>query len=398
MRICGIICEYNPFHNGHLYHIEETKKRGAEAIICVMSGNFVQRADFAVMRKHARAECAIRAGADVVLELPVPWSIASAECFAFGAVSLLDALGVVTDISFGCEADSQDGLLRITELLLREDFGEAVLEEYSKGISFAKARELAVAKFDKKLSGLLSTPNNILAIEYLKALSKLSSDISPICITRSGSCHDDTKISDGFASASAVRGLIAKNADISQLIPACSDEILKREIKLGHAPVFSSVADTAMLSSLKKLSADDFLSYGDVSEGLQFRLENAISKSTTLSEAIALAKTKRYAHSRIRRIYLNAFLGIKNSFSSGSVPYARLLALNETGKGIMRMAKKASKIPIITRPSSVKYLDCTCNELLSLERKCDDIYSLFMNNPIEQGSTYTISPILRKED
>ncbi len=398
MRICGIICEYNPFHNGHLYHIEETKKRGAEAIICVMSGNFVQRADFAVMRKHARAECAIRAGADVVLELPVPWSIASAERFAFGAVSLLDALGVVSDISFGCETSNSDDLLHMSELLLQQDFNNAVLEEYSKGISFAKARELAAARFDKKLSGLLSTPNNILAIEYLKALSKLSSKISPICITRTGACHDDTKVSHGFASASAVRGLIAKKSDISSLIPACTEEILKREISLGHAPVFSSAADTAMLSSLKRLSADDFVSYGDVSEGLQFRLENAISKSTTLTEAIALAKTKRYAHSRIRRIYLNAFLGVKNSFSTGSVPYARILALNETGKSIIRMAKKASQIPIINRPSSVKFLDYTANELLSLERRCDDIYSLFMEKPIAQGSTYTISPIVTNRD
>ncbi len=398
MNICGIVCEYNPFHNGHLHHITETKKRGIDAIVCIMSGNFVQRADFAVMHKHARAESAIHAGADVVLELPVPWAVASAERFAHGAVSILDSLGVVSHISFGCENDNLSDLQEIASLLLRDDFSDTVLKKYSDGVSFAKARELATREFNPKLSPLLSYPNNILAIEYLKALLKLNSRIVPIAISRSGANHDEEEICGNMASASAIRELMAKSKDISKLVPPCSEEIILREISSGHAPVFSDDADKAILSCLKKLSASDYINFDDVSEGLEYRLESAVSKSASLSDAIARAKTKRYAHSRIRRIFLNAFLGIEKNSSAGVVPYARILAFNETGRRIIRMAKKSSSIPIITRPSSVKSESTEAIELLSLEKRCDDIYSLFMKSPISQGSTYTTSPIFVKNE
>lgn len=393
MNICGIVCEYNPFHNGHLYQIEETKRRGADGIVCIMSGNFVQRGDFAVMPKMSRAEAAVRSGADVVIELPVPWAISSAERFAYGAVSVLDSLGVISSISFGAECDNAEKLSEIAKIFTDKSFDEKILEEYSSGVSYAKARERALAKIDKSLSPLIAQANNILAVEYLKAILRLESDIRPTVIPRTGAGHDSAQISGGFASASCIRELIARGEDFKALVPTATASLFRKETEKGSAPVFSATADSAIMSVLKRLTPEDFTKYGDVSEGLQFRLFDAVSKSHSLEAAIALAKTKRYAHARIRRIFLNAFLDIDADLSLGSVPYARILAFNDRGRGIIKKAKKFSKIPIITRPSSIKNEDERLQSLFALERRSDDIYSLFMKTPAAQGSTFSQSPI-----
>lgn len=393
MNICGIVCEYNPFHNGHLYQIEETKRRGADGIICVMSGNFVQRGDFAIMPKAARAASAVRSGADVVIELPVPWALSSAERFAAGAVSVLDALGVVSSISFGAECADEKKLLKIAKILTDESFDAKVMEEYSSGISYATARERALAKVDKSLSPLIAQANNILAVEYLKAILRLESGISPIAITRTGASHDSAQTSGDIASASYIRELISRGEDFSNFVPCSSAAIFREEAEKGAAPVFSATADRAIMSVLKRLAPEDFTKYGDVSEGLQFRLFDAVSKSHSVADAIEIAKTKRYAHARIRRIFFNAFLDVDSSLSLGKVPYARILAFRDRGREIIKKAKKVSQIPIITRPSSIKNEDEKSKNLFALERRADDIYSLFMNAPVPQGSTFTQSPI-----
>ncbi len=393
MNICGIVCEYNPFHNGHLFHIQETRRRGADGIVCVMSGNFVQRGDFAIMQKHARAEAAVRSGADVVIELPLPWAVSSAEHFAYGAMSILHSLGVVTAISFGAENDDVPRLLSLAEILASGELDDLILSEYSSGIPYAKAREQALEKIDPNLSKLIKTPNNILAIEYLKALIRLKSSITPMAIPRTGAEHDGSEISNGIASASYIRELLSHGGDISQLMPPSASDIYIRETENGNAPVFIKSADTSILSVLKKFKPEDFAKYSDISEGLEFRLVDAISKSRSLSEATELTKTKRYAHSRIRRIFLNAFLGVESYHSEDEPPYARILAFNDTGRDIIKSAKKVSKIPVITRPSSIKFESKKAKDLLALERRADDIYSLFMKSPIQQGSTFTRSPV-----
>lgn len=396
MNICGIVCEYNPFHNGHLYQLNEAKRRGADGIVCVMSGNFVQRGDFAIMQKSARAEAAVLNGADVVIELPLPWAVASAERFAFGAVSILSSLGVVTHLSFGAESDDTSMLLQAAKTLTGDEFNSALLREYSGGISYAKARELALAGFDENLARLITTPNNILAVEYLKAILRLGSDISPIAVARRGAAHDEGSASDGIASASFIRDSIENDGDFSSFLPERSLDIYIREKKNGNAPVLIKSADRAIMSVLKRISAEEFAKYGDVSEGLEYRLFDAVSKSTSLDEAISLAKTKRYAHSRIRRIFLNAFLGVKASAVCEPVPYARILAFSDRGRDIIKSAKSLAKIPIITRPSSIKAESEKAYNLLALERRADDIYSLFMDAPLPQGSTFTRSPVYVK--
>ena len=393
MNICGIVCEYNPFHNGHLYQINEARKAGADAIVCVMSGNFVQRGDFAIMQKHARAEAAVRCGADVVIELPLPYAVSSAEFFAFGAVSILEKLGIVTSISFGAECDSVTDLSKLSDVLVSGELDEEIIEEYSKGISYATARENAVRKKHPHLADILSAPNNSLAIEYLKALSQLSSKITPMPVKRFAVQHDELSPSAGYASASYIRGLIHAKEDFSSFLPNVVSEIYRNEHKNGHAPLNIANASSAIMSALKRLSAEDFKKYADVSEGLHNRLCDAVSKSSTLDEAITNAKTKRYAHSRIRRIFLNAFLDIEAKLANSPVPYARILAFNEKGREVLRLAKKTSEIPIITKPSAIKFESKEARDLLALERRADDIYSLFMETPTNQGSTLSTSPI-----
>lgn len=393
MNVFGIICEYNPFHNGHLHHVAEAKRLGADAVVCVMSGNFVQRGDFAVLHKAARAEAAVMCGADAVIELPLPWAISSAERFARGGVSILGSLGVVSHICFGSEENSCEKLVMAAKLLRSDGSRDKIAEEYRDGISYAAARERAVKKLSPELAYLLREPNNILALEYIKAIKELDLSIIPVAVGRAGAKHDSQKEIGRFASASLVRELMRAGKDVSSYIPENSLNILMREVSLGHAPVFSEDADRAVLATLKRFSAEDFLKYGDVSEGLEFRLARAVSEADSLAGAVTLAKTKRYAHARIRRAFLNAFLGVDKTIQTHTPPYARILAFNSRGREVLKAAKKKSSVPIVTKPSSIKRLDDFSRGVFELERRADDIYSLFMKKPIKQGSTYTRSPL-----
>ena len=272
------------------------------------------------------------------------------------------------------------------------------MEEYTDGISYAKARERALAKIDKTLASLLREANNILAIEYLKACLRLGYSPSPIVTERIGAGHDSVDFSEGIASASYIRKLIENKEEFAEFVPAQAMSLYRQETEKGSAPVFTSSADSAIMSVLKRMAPEDFTKYGDVSEGLEFRLFEAIAKSCSVANAIDLAKTKRYAHARIRRIFLNAFLDVDTSLSLRSVPYARILAFNDRGREIIKKAKRFSEIPIITRPSSIKNEDERLKSLFALERRADDIYSLFMKGPVSQGNTFTQSPIYIKSE
>lgn len=394
MNICGIICEYNPFHNGHLLHIEQTKKALNSGIVCVMSGNYVQRGSLALLHKRARAEAAIRSGADIVMELPVPWAISTAEHFAHGAVSLLNALGTVTHLSFGAESENTDMLQKVAEVLCDDAFDNRIMKHYKDGISYASAREKAMSEINSDYAELLKSPNNILGMEYLKSLIKLKSEILPFSVLRSGAGHDSSVHSDNIASASLIREKAHFGEDIAHFLPPMSSKIYERELKEGHTLISKEETDRAILISLKKLTAEDFLRFGDVSEGLQHRLFEAVAKCDTLDDAIGYAKTKRYTHARIRRCFLNAFLGIENHLCRENVPYARILAFNSRGRDILKSSKKTSLIPIITKPAAIKKEDEKLYKLLALESRADDIYSLFMKKNVGQGKTFTESPVV----
>ena len=251
MKVAGIISEYNPIHDGHAQHIGATRTMVGEecAVVCVLSGNFVQRGDFAVFPKHARAASAVACGADLVIELPLPYVLSSAEGFARGAVRLLAALGVVTHLSFGSEAGETESLTEIAECLATEELSGYVGEELKFGISYASARQRAVHRILGDKAELLRTPNNILAVEYLKALRETGSPMIPLTIRRFGAAHD----SAGSESSSALRELLRAGEWPWDRMPRPAADILKREAAALRGPVFMENAETAVLSRLRML-------------------------------------------------------------------------------------------------------------------------------------------------
>lgn len=378
MKVAAIICEYNPFHNGHKFHIEETRRKtGADAVVAIMSGNFVQRGDIAVFPKTLRAQAAIKSGADLVLELPVPFSTGSAEFFAQGAVRTLDSLGTIDFLSFGAECNNAQRLLEIAQLFSCEppEFTD-LIKLYSKdGLSFPAARAKAAVEFAGADFGeTLSSPNNILGIEYCKALLKLNSKIKPCVIGRTGAGHDAETTDGSFASASFIRKLLSEGSPQKafSFLPEFAKEIFKNQ------PLHSIKAiENAILCELIKMPADRLREISDVAEGLENRIKDAALSANSLDELIESVKTKRYTHSRVRRIILSAFLGITDNDRKAPPQYIKILDHNEIGQKIIAAAKKTATIPIVRNTSQVNKIgDPVIKSLWERERIFDKIYEM----------------------
>ena len=323
MQVAGIVAEYNPFHRGHLYHIQKTREAGATHVVAVMSGNFVQRGDFALFSKWSRARAAVMGGVDLVLELPAVYSLACAERFARAAVALLDRLGVVDILSFGSES-GELGPLYETLGRLRENSAQ-IKEGLRRGLPYPRA--LAEA------AGAALTPNNILGIEYLRALEELGSPIRPFTVRRHGAAHDAQERCE-CPSAKQCRsqileeGFSAVRAHLPASVP------LAEEIEAGFAPCTLAQADRALLALLRTA---DFARVPGLSEGLEYRFARALPACATVPELIASVKTKRYSEARIRRIALSAALGITEQLQRELPPYLRVLALNGRGAELLRL-------------------------------------------------------------
>lgn len=387
MKTVGIVAEYNPFHTGHLYHIENSRRLvgpnpdgSPPAVIAVISGNFVQRGDFAILNKHARAEaaCASPSGPDLIIELPTPYACSTAEKFSSSAVQLLNACGVVTHISFGSEAGETESLTKIAEHLDSDEFREALSEELLKGNLFAKSRQNAVAKGLGKLADIMSSPNNILGIEYIRALNSLGSNIKPVTMKRIGVGHDATFSEEEVASASYIRSMINRGEAYSAMryIPGGSIEVYLRELARGAGPINLSMNDALVLGQLRRLSVTDYEKLPDVSEGLHYRIYNAVKSARSVEEAADAAKTKRYTHARIRRILMCAYLGITSEDSETPPPYIRVLAFNDKGRSLLRQMNKKSTLPIIIKPSEAKNLSAEAVRIFDLESLATDLYML----------------------
>lgn len=373
MKILGIVAEYNPFHNGHLLHIEESKKLIAHdtATVCVMSGDFVQRGEAAIFSKFARAEAAVRSGADLVLELPLPWSLSSAEGFARGAVGLLGELGCVDYLSFGSECGDMAILNSLATALLDPALDEEIREELKSGVSYASARQAALTRSIGSLADHLETPNNILAVEYLKAIYSQRLRIEPITIARIGAGHDE----EG-GSASDIRNMLTAGKPIKHYVPKAAYEVFHRETEQGRGPVIMEDLERAIISRFRMMDEQDFADVPDDSEGLGNRLFAAAHDESTLDGIIAAAKSKRYALSRLRRMCMCLALGIKKGQADGLPPYARVLAANETGRGILNIVAEKSSIPVVTKPAAVKDLSLECRQLFALNSSAHDLYVL----------------------
>ena len=379
MRICGVVSEYNPFHKGHAYQIEQAKSHLGEdsAVVCCMSSEFVQRGDAAVLPQPLRAKAAVLGGADVVLELPSPYALRSAEGFAQSAVDILLGTGVITDLSFGAE-DADAGLLHETaSLLLEHQTVQDTLLHLKTGISYAAARERALYARVKEKAEILQKPNNILAVEYCKALIRRESAVNLLPIERKGAGHDAGAEGE-YASASYIREFLreGKTDEALPYLPETTVAILKESMESGHALLDQSRLENAMLSSQVRLTADDLAALPDANEGLDNRLLEAIRKGRTIEEICAQAKTKRYALSRIRRMIFCAYLGITKEESTTPPPYARVLAFSDKGREVLKLARKRATLPLITKPAHAFDLGGDARKIFEREALACDLYNL----------------------
>ena len=386
MGIIGIVSEYNPFHRGHEYHINESKKQLGEdsTVICVMSGDFVQRGECAMYSKFARAEAAVKCGADLVVELPLPWAISSAEAFARGAVVLLSALGA-THISFGSENGNTDALDTIARALVDEAITDEIklLLNNEANMSYPAARQKVLERYLGDLAKELEQPNNILAVEYLKAKYELGVSMEVMTVRRVGSGHDKTG-DEGPKSASELRAIIRSGGDISQYIPEAAFEVYRKEKEQGRELSDNSIVDIAMLSRLRMLGENDFNSLPDSSDGLGSRIYKAVQNSCSLNEVYEAAKTKRFTLARIRRICMCACLGVKGGMNNDVPPYARVLAANEKGCAILKSLKKSSDIVIVNKPAAIRKQSKECVDLFALGASAHDLYTLMYPNVRER--------------
>ncbi len=375
-NILGIVCEYNPFHNGHLYHLNESKKiTSSDYSVAIISGNFTQRGEPSIVNKWLKTEMALKSGVDLVIELPVVYSISSAENFAHGAIKILDSLNIVDYLSFGSECGDISVLDDIVDVLIAEPKAYTTLlsHELSKGISFPKARENALMMYlgnIRRFANILSAPNNILGIEYLKALKKQNSMIRPIALKRKEANHNDNLFSpsSAFSSASAIRNICNSN-DITQLqrvMPESSYDILEECLKKGNIVKSLSAFDKEILYMLRKMSTEEIAELPDVSEGLEYSLKKAATSCNSVVELLTLVDSKRYTKTRIQRILLYAILGITKKdiqLSQTISPYIRILGFNEKGKEmISEITRRNPKLNLVT--SVKKFLDETSNKTL----------------------------------
>ena len=389
-EVLGIIGEYNPLHNGHLYHIAKSKEEtGAEYVVCVISGNFVQRGNTSIINKWAKAKMALANGADLVIELPTVYSVSSAENFAEGAIKILNSLKIVDTLSFGMETNDIAILNNIANVLWTEpkEYTTILIHELQKGHSFPKARENALMMYlndIKKYANVMSGANNILGIEYLKALKKTKSDIVPIGIKREKVLYHDEYIVDDFASATAIRKMLLTRQfdDIRKVMPKSSYRILGEELKNGHYVMDLSKFEKEIIYTLRKMTMEQIKNLPDVSEGLEVSIKNAASSCNSLEELINIVKSKRFTQTRIQRIILYALLGIdtKQMETAKKIdPYVRVLGFNQKGKGLIsEVAKINPKLQIVT--SVKKYMDTVSNknlkEMLQRDIFATDIYTL----------------------
>ena len=395
MKIAGIVAEYNPFHNGHAYHIEKTRDAGATHIVAVMSGNFVQRGEPAILPKPERVRAALEGGADLVLELPLPWAMASAETFAYGAVSILDALGCVDIISFGSEAGDAELLSKAVDALESERFNGLLRVYLDMGISFPDARQRAAREISgSKIASLFETANNTLGIEYLKALRRLCSNIQPFTVKRFGAGHDQDLPVGDIASASAVRRMIhaGRVENTAPYLPLHTRKIIYEALQSGRCPVDVANIERAVLGFMRLLSKEELAALPGISEGLEKRLYDVVRQCGSLEELMFAVKTKRYPLSRIRRLVMAGFLGLKAGYENKQPPYIRVLGLNQRGLEILRLARN-SKIPLVSRVSSIEALDDYARVVFNLEARAADLYSLAAPKPIPCGSEYTYKVI-----
>lgn len=375
MKIVSIISEYNPFHYGHKYQIDKIRENGGTHIVAIMSGNAVQRGDIPIFNKHSRAKAAIENGVDLVIELPVPFSVASAEIFAKAGVYIASQISS-NYLSFGAECEDENVLSTLAEIsksLSTDEYKSEITKNLQNGNNYPTALSKVIKEhFGEEYSKEIEKPNNILALEYLKAIS--NTNIKPMPILRKYTSHDSNITKDNFASASQIRKLILSGKDYKKYIPKSIDESVVCDIKYMERDI---------LFTLLKMSREDLISLPDCNSTIADRIINSLKKATTLDELMTSVKTKSITMARIRRVIIYAILGIKPSDFS-FIPYGRVLAFNERGAEVLKRVD-TEKFDIST---SLKELEDKNDNNKRLVR-LDIISSEFLNLATEKSDIKT---------
>lgn len=404
MKIVGLITEYNPFHNGHLYHLQKTKEiTGADAVIAVMSGNYVQRGAPAIMPKHIRAEVALEAGVPLVLELPVCYACGSAEYFAEGAISILEKLGFIDAICFGSECGDLNILERIASITADEpaEYRAFLQEELKNGLSYPKARQNALKRYtkDEEIDLILSEPNNILGIEYIKALMRRKSGMAVYTIKRRVSGYHDEALSENYSSASAIRRLLwhASNAihlEGERLYdePPLSDALTRLEGQVPSAcirmleethrtryPVYANDFSLLLKYQLMCETKESLTQYADVTPDLANRILNRLNDFVTFDQFCDLLKTREVTYTRISRALFHILLHIKKEDMElyrhhDDCGYARILGFRKDAAPLLKHLKRHTEIPLITKLTQQENLDMSAKKMLENEIFASNLY------------------------
>ncbi len=386
LAIAGIVAEFNPFHNGHKFIIDCAKRDG-HTVFCVISGNFVQRGETAIISKFDRTKQALAGGADLIAELPCPWSMSTAQNFAFGAVSQLITLG--TDILyFGSECGDTELLIKAAEIVNSIEFSEKIKQRINGPITFAALRQDILTEMDPALACVLDGPNDSLAVEYISAAKRLDAEIKFKAIKRIGVGHNDTNTNGEFASATIIRDKI-RNRDfdyISHYMPRESAQIL-----LESDISYMKNIEVAVLSKLRSSSPADIKRLPDVGEGIENLICSAAREASSLEELYSLVKSKRYTHARIRRIIMSAYIGLDSSFFKTEPPYVRVLGFS---KNSISLLPNYPRKPIVTKVSHIDSLDEFSQKVFETECRATDLYSLSYNKIKKSGAEMS-TPLIK---
>ena len=384
MLVAGIIAEYNPFHNGHALLIERARQAGATHVVAVMSGNFVQRGEPALFHHSVRARAALGAGADLILQLPVPYAVSGAQSFARAGVEILDAFGCDW-LVFGSECGDSDIIGETADAVYSDEIKPLIAEELKKGISFASARENALRSINPAFADIVRCPNNILGVEYAAAIKRINSRMKPVTFMREGAAHDSSQTDCNIASASLIRNKILNGEDWSAYVPDSSafDGCDKADLRN---------IERAILVKMRTADREDFAATPDISEGIENRILSAAQQATSLEELYSLAKTKRYSHARIRRIIINYFLGIKAEDLEISVPYIRVTGFNSRGAELLRAEE--SRLPVITKAADTASLGEDAQRVFAAECRAGDLYALCGDTPKPCGEEKSLRPVI----
>ena len=390
MRVTAIVSEFNPFHNGHKYLVDRAKIGGADAVIAVMSGNWVQRGDTAVISKFSRTQQALECGIDLVAELPTYWAMSTAQKFSIGAVSIALNLGADT-LMFGSECGDIQRLIETAYCIRSNEFSKLMRENLDKGLTPAASRESAVETLCKN-GELLRNPNDTLAIEYISAEKQLNSKCRFIAVKRVGTKHDSNDSEGDFCSASKLRELILSNKidECKKYMPEKAFQILY-ECYSNQKISDLRILEKTILTALRTAEPKDLKQLPDISEGIENRLYSSARISSTFDELMNYAATKRYTNARLRRLILSALLKENKENIPETAPYIRILGCNKTGADVLGAARNTSKIPIIMRSTALK-----SDPTFTFEVKATDIYALSLIAPDNCGAEFTNGIIVKR--